>query len=263
MNALNGDAYHEIAVQLDQAERRRTPIAPLSETYAGLTQEQAYAIQSAWFALKMAEGERLFGRKIGLTSRAMQELLGVDQPDYGFLLDNMNVPSGSELARNLFLAPRLEPEISFWLSRDLRGPGVTIADVLAATRGVCASLELVDSRIVDWRIKLVDTIADNASSARVIASERIVPSNTLDLATEEVILTRDGERVGSGNGAAVLGHPAAAAAWLANKLAEYDTGLLAGQLVLPGAMCAAVPVVAGSTYTATFSHLGTVSICFV
>lgn len=263
MSELHGDTYHAIAVQLDQAERQRTPIAPLSETYAGLTLEQAYAIQSAWFALRTANGGQLFGRKIGLTSRAMQEQLGVNQPDYGFLLDNMNVASGSELARDLFLAPRLEPEISFWLSRDLRGPGVSIADVLAATSGVCASLELVDSRIVDWRIKLVDTIADNASSARVIASEHIVPLGTLDLAEEEVILTRDGERVGSGNGAAVLGHPAAAVAWLANKLAEYDTGLLAGQLVLPGAMCAAVPVVAGSTYNASFNHLGTVSIRFV
>ena len=252
-----------IALALHTAEQQRVPLTPLSETYAPLSVEQAYAIQSSWLALKCLERPAtLIGHKIGLTSPAMQQLLGIDQPDYGFLLDTMVVPSGSTLVRADFIAPRIEPEIAFWLAADLPGPGVTIDDVLAATRGVCAALELVDSRIRDWRIKLVDTIADNASSARVIVSERVVALQEIDLVAESVTLQRDGEIVGAGTGAAVLNHPAAAVAWLANKLAEFGTSLRAGQLVLSGAMCAAANVEAGSTYHAVFARLGDVSIHF-
>ena len=253
---------HETAARLDQAEQSRMPLPPLSQEYPTLTPAQAYAIQSAWLDLKLARGARIIGRKIGLTSRAMQELLGVDQPDYGFLLDSMMVTSGNALARADFLLPRIEPEIAFWLAKDLKGPGITVAAVLAATRGVSPALELVDSRIAKWQIKLPDTIADNASSARVIVSEQIVPLDGLDLAAEAVTLTRNGVEVGSGNGAAVLGHPAEAVAWLANKLAEYGIAIEAGQLVLPGAMCAAATVAAGEIYRAMFSTIGEVSVRF-
>ena len=252
----------ETAVLLDRADQSRVPLPPLSQEYPTLTPTQAYAIQSAWLGLKLAKGARIIGRKIGLTSRAMQELLGVDQPDYGFLLDSMAVSSGSTLSRTDFLLPRIEPEIAFWLAKDLKGPGITVDAVLAATRGVSPALELVDSRIAKWQIKLPDTIADNASSARVIVSEQIVPLDGLDLAAEAVTLTRNGVEVGSGNGAAVLGHPAEAVAWLANKLAEYGIAIVAGQLVLPGAMCAAATVAAGETYRAVFTTIGEVSVRF-
>ena len=252
----------ETAALLDQAEQSRIPLPPLSQEYPTLTPAQAYAIQSAWLDLKLAKGARIIGRKIGLTSRAMQELLGVDQPDYGFLLDSMTVSSGSTLSRTDFLLPRIEPEIAFWLAKDLKGPGITVDAVLAATRGVSPALELVDSRIAKWQIKLPDTIADNASSARVIVGEQIVPLDGLDLAAEAVALTRNGVEVGSGNGAAVLGHPAEAVAWLANKLAEYGIAIVAGQLVLPGAMCAAATVAAGETYRAVFTTIGEVSVRF-
>jgi 2-keto-4-pentenoate hydratase len=252
----------ETAALLDQAEHSRVPLSPLSQEYPTLTPDQAYAIQSAWLDLKLARGARVIGRKIGLTSHAMQELLGVDQPDYGFLLDSMAVSSGSTLSRADFLLPRIEPEIAFWLAKDLKGPGITTDAVLAATRGVSPALELVDSRIAKWQIKLPDTIADNASSARVIVSEQIVPLDGLDLAAEAVMLIRNGVEVGSGNGAAVLGHPAEAVAWLANKLAEYDIAIAAGQLVLPGAMCAAATVAAGETYRAVFTTIGEVSVRF-
>jgi 2-keto-4-pentenoate hydratase len=238
------------------------PLPPLSQEYPTLTPAQAYAIQSAWLDLKLAKGARIIGRKIGLTSRAMQELLGVDQPDYGFLLDSMEVSSDSTLSRTDFLLPRIEPEIAFWLAKDLKGPGITVDAVLAATRGVSPALELVDSRIAKWQIKLPDTIADNASSARVIVGEEIVPLDGLDLAAEAVTLTRNGVEVGSGNGSAVLGHPAEAVAWLANKLAEYDIAIVAGQLVLPGAMCAAATVTAGESYRAVFTTIGEVSVRF-
>ena len=258
MNRTN----QEIATQLALAERSRIALPPLSETYPELTIEQAYAIQSAWFQMKLEEHTQLIGRKVGLTSRAMQESLGVDSPDYGFLLNTMMVPSESTLSRDAFLLPRVEPEIAFWLSKDLSRPGVTVEDVLAATQGVSPSLELVDSRIANWRIKLVDTIADNASSARVIVKQDMVSLQGLDLKAMNVVLTRNGETVGTGNGAAVLGHPAAAVAWLANKLSEFGVSLLAGQLVLPGAMCAAVPVAAGEVYRAIFTDLGEVSVRF-
>jgi 2-oxopent-4-enoate hydratase len=248
------------ALLLHHAEQQRASIAPLSETYPFLTPVQAYAIQRAWLKVKLAAGAQLVGHKIGLTSTAMQEQLGVDQPDYGFLLDTMVVPSGSTLSFGSFLLPRIEPEIAFWLAEDVQGPGVTAQQVLAATGGVSAALELVDSRITNWRITLVDTIADNASSARVIVSPQMISPKELDLAAEAVVLRRNGASVGSGSGAAVLGHPAVAVAWLANKLAEFGIGLRAGQLVLPGAMCAAVAVAAGETYHATFTHLGEVSI---
>ena len=253
---------HETAALLDQAEQSRVPLPPLSQEYPTLTPAQAYAVQSAWLDLKLAKGARIIGRKIGLTSRAMQELLGVDQPDYGFLLDSMAVASGSTVSRTDFLLPRIEPEIAFWLAKDLKGPGINVDAVLAATRGVSPALELVDSRIANWQIKLPDTIADNASSARVIVSEQIVPLDGLDLAAEAVTLTRNGVEVGSGNGAAVLGHPAEAVAWLANKLAEYGIAIAAGQLVLPGAMCAAATVAAGETYRAVFTTIGEVSVRF-
>ncbi|HLG78855.1 MAG TPA: fumarylacetoacetate hydrolase family protein [Ktedonobacteraceae bacterium] len=253
-----------IALALDRAEKQRQPFAPLSETYPSLTVAQAYAIQSAWLDIKCrGQVAMLIGHKIGLTSAAMQQLLGIDQPDYGFLLDNMVVLSGGILARGDFIAPRIEPEIAFWLAQDLQGPGITVEAVLAATRGVCAALELVDSRINDWRIKLVDTIADNASSARVIVSEYVIPPGEIDLAAEGVTLYCDGTALGSGTGAAVLDHPANAVAWLANKLAEFGVGLRAGQLVLPGAMCAAANVSAGEIYRASFTHLGEVAVRFV
>jgi 2-keto-4-pentenoate hydratase len=252
----------DLAVTLLRAERKRAPIQQLSQIYPALTPSQSYAIQAAWLQLKQAEGARVIGHKIGLTSKAMQQQLGVDQPDYGYLLDTMAVASGSTLTASDFIQARIEPEIAFWLARDVRGPGVTAEQVLAATRGVSAALELVDSRIANWRITLVDTIADNASSARMIVSENVVALEMFNLAEIATVLSRNGEQVGSGTGAAVLGHPAAAVAWLANKLAEFDVALLAGQVVLPGAMCAAVSIAPGDTFQAAFTGLGDVSVSF-
>lgn len=252
----------DIAIALDRAERERTPLPPLSETYPQLTPNEAYAIQNEWFQLKLAQGAHLVGRKIGLTSRAMQQQMGVNQPDYGFLLDMMAVPPGGVLACSEFLQARIEPELAFWLAEDVHGPGVTSEHVLAATRGVSAALELVDSRIINWRITLADTIADNASSGRLIVSEAVIPVGGLDLAAVETVLTRNGETVGTGTGAAVLGHPAASVAWLANKLSEFGVSLLKGQVVLSGSMCGAVPVAPGDTFRATFTNIGEISVSF-
>ncbi len=252
----------ESANALYRAERSCVPIAPLSERDPSLTPAPSYAIQSAWLDLLRKPCAQVVGQKIGLTSKAMQQQHGINEPDSGFLLNTMVVPSGSALPRSAFLVPRIDPEIAFWLAEDLHGPGVTAQQMVAATQGVSAALELVDSRIENWRIKRVDTIADNASSARLIVSQRFVSPQALDLALEGVELWCDGERVGSGTGAAVLGHPAVAAAWLANQLAEFGVSLLKGQAVLPGAMYAAVTVAPGKTYRAAYTNLGEVSVSF-
>lgn len=254
--------HSDIVTALDDAERSRVAIEPLSDSHSGLTQADAYAIQAGWLTRKLAAGAELVGRKVGLTSQAMQKQLNVHEPDFGFLLRTMLVPSGGTLARAELLRPRVEPEIGFWLARDLRGPGVTVEQVLAATRGVCAAMEIVDSRIADWRIKLVDTIADNGSSARAVFSDNVVPAGDVDLAAERVTLLRNGEPVGEGDGAAVLGHPAEAVAWLANTLATFDQALRAGQVVLPGAMCASVFAEKGEVFEARFTRLGSVTVRF-
>lgn len=254
--------HTDIVAALHDAEQHRQPIEPLSDRHPGLTQADAYAVQAGWLAQKLAAGEQLVGRKVGLTSQAMQKQLNVHEPDFGFLLQSMLAPAGGTLKRTDLLRPRIEPEIGFWLASDLRGPGVTVEQVLQATRGVCAAMEIVDSRIADWRIKLVDTIADNGSSARAVFSETVVPVSEVDLVAERVELLRNGEKVGEGDGGAVLGHPAEAVAWLANTLAKFDQTLTAGQVVLPGAMCASVYAEAGDVFEARFTRLGSVTIRF-
>ncbi len=250
-----------LAAALAEAERLQVAIRPLTETHPAIGPDGAYAIQSAWLAKKLAAGEQLVGRKVGLTSKAMQEQLGVTEPDFGFLLRSMMIDSGGSLDRSALLQPRVEPEIAFWIREELRGPGVTRDRVLRATRAVSPALEVVDSRIADWRIKLIDTISDNGSSARAVIG-RAVPVGSVDLAGETVRLLRDGEVVGTGRGAAVLGHPAEAVAWLANRLSTFDEALLPGHLVLPGAMCASVFANAGDSFTAEFGCLGSVSVAF-
>ena len=249
-----------IAATLHTAERERTAIRPLTETFSEITVGEAYAVQAAWLARK--SGTRLVGRKVGLTAKAMQEQLGVDEPDFGFLLEGMMVANDGAIARSELILPRVEPEIAFYLSRDLQGPGVTQSDVLAATRGLAPALEIVDSRIADWKIKLQDTIADNGSSARAVVGTE-VSAKEVDVAVVRVTLQRNGETVGEGVGAAVLGHPAEAVAWLANALGAFGEGLRAGDVVLPGAMCASVFANAGEAFEARYTGgLGRVGVRF-
>jgi 2-keto-4-pentenoate hydratase len=252
----------DLAAALEGAERTRRPIDQVSAGRPWLGPIEAYGIQERLVAARIAQGETLVGWKVGLTSLAMQQMLGVDQPDYGAILSGWVVPDASDLPVDAFIAARVEAEICFRLERSLRGPGVTVADVLAATGSVSPALEIIDSRIRDWKLTLVDTIADMASSARIVVSEERVPIDSLDLRAVTVEMTRDGEVVAEGVGAACLGDPAAAVAWAANTLGELGVTLEAGQIVMPGALHAAAPVVAGSTFEARFSGMGSVSIRF-
>jgi 2-keto-4-pentenoate hydratase len=253
----------EAAESLYEAERSQQAIRPLTETYPGLTVDDAYAIQLAWIDRKLREGARVVGHKIGLTAVAMQQLLGVDQPDFGHILDTMMVADGATVSREDLIYPRVEAEITFVLKQDLRGPGVTVANVLSATEYVMPSLEIVDSRVADWKIKLEDTISDNASSCRMVIGGRYIPVHGLDLRLVGMVMEKNGEVMNTAAGAAVLGNPAQAVAWLANKLSEFDVTLKAGEVILPGALSAAITVEAGDSIRATFDHLGSVSVRFV
>jgi 2-keto-4-pentenoate hydratase len=259
---ITGDARHEAAGALLTALVDRVPIPPLVETYPGFDPADAYATQQILVARRLAGGRHVVGHKVGLTAKAMQELLGVDEPDFGLILDDMVLPDGGQVSTGLFIAPRVEPEITFLLSAPLRGPGVTVADVLAATEAVAPSLEIVDSRIADWKITLADTIADNASSAAMVAGAFVPLADTGPLSDLAVDLLVGGEVVSSGTGAAVLGDPALAVAWLANNLATFGAGLESGHLVMPGSCTSAPFVQPGDHIEAHFAGLGSVSITF-
>jgi 2-keto-4-pentenoate hydratase len=252
----------EAAALLRRAEQDRQPIAPLTEQFPGLGIEDAYAIQLANISARLAGGATIRGHKVGLTAKVMQELLGVDEPDYGHLLDDMVFVDAAKIEANQFCAPRIEAEITFLLRRPLRGPGITIEDVLDATEAIAPSLEIVDSRIADWKITLADTIADNASSAAmVLAPWQALGDRSLpDVAVELVF---NGEVVSVGTGRDVLGHPASAVAWLANALAAFDVTIEAGQFVMPGSCTSAVFVNSGDQVEARFAGLGSVSATFL
>lgn len=250
-----------VAARLWEAERTRVPIPPLSEdprwTLAG-----AYAIQQEYIKLKNAGGARRRGRKVGLTSAAMQKMLGVDQPDWGVLLPSMDLSGRTTCSMQQLIQPKIEPEIAFRMHRELRGPGVTLVEALAAIDRVYPSLEIIDSRIADWKIGLVDTVADNASSALFLLGGEGIPVDALDLAALGVTFEKNDEVVATGAGSAVLGHPGAPLAWLANTLAPYGECIEAGEIVMPGALVGAVGVRPGDRVRARFGGLGTIEIEF-
>lgn len=261
--AMAASAVQEIAGRLTRAERQRRSIPALSALLPGLTVRDAYAIQEAIVRRRVEAGEWIAGWKIGLTSKAMQEQLGVDQPDYAPILSGWLVPEGEPIPVDALIQPRAEAEIAFELAEPLSGPGVTAADVLAASRGVRPAIEVIDSRIEDWRIRLPDTIADLASSARVIVGGPLTPVDGLDLRRIDVAFERNGKSVAAGVGAAVLGDPAEAVAWAANTLGALGVTLEVGHIVMPGALHASVPVARGDSFRAIFDRLGSVGVSFV
>ncbi|MFF4625124.1 2-keto-4-pentenoate hydratase [Nonomuraea jabiensis] len=239
-----------------------TPLPPLSTTYRDLSVADAYAIQLAQVDAWTAGGAVIKGHKVGLTSAVMQRQLGVDQPDYGHLTDAMFHLDSAPIDTARFLQPRIEPEIAFVLGRPLSGPGATAAQAVAAVDFVLPALEIIDSRISDWRITLADTIADNASSGGVVLGTRPVLPADLDLALTGCLLHRNGVLEQTGAGGAVLGSPINALVWLANVLGERGITLEAGHVVLPGSVTAAIPVAAGDVVTATFAGIGSATASF-
>lgn len=252
----------EYANQLAKAETSRMGISPLSEIEPSLTLNDAYSIQLTNIQRKVEDGHKIVGKKIGLTSKAMQTLLGVDEPDYGHLLDSMVVENGGRVDIDKVLQPKVEAEIAFVLKRDLKGPHVTVLDVLQATDYIVPALEIVDSRVLDWKINLTDTVADNASSGFYVLGGNPTKVTDIDLELVGMVFSKNGEIVNTGVGAAALGNPAYCVAWLANRLADFDITLKAGEVVLSGALSAAVNAEKGNSFTARFAHLGQVSVQF-
>lgn len=250
------------AKQLLQAEKDRVGTTPLTEQNPNFTIVDAYAVQLETIRQKLDQGQTIVGKKIGLTSKAMQTLLGVNEPDYGHLLDNMVIENGNEVSFERVMQPKVEAEIAFVLKKDLKGPNVTALDVLQATDYILPSLEIVDSRVKDWKIKLADTIADNASSGLYVLGGKPISADKVDLAQVGMVLSKNGEIINTGVGAAVMGNPANCVAWLANKLSEFDITLRAGEVILSGALSAAVNAEPGDVFTARIAHLGEVSVRF-
>jgi 2-keto-4-pentenoate hydratase len=252
-----------LAQELYTAETGCAPIEALTARYPDISNEDAYQVQLAGMNLRIADGHTVVGKKIGLTSKAMQTALGVFEPDYGYITDRMMVLEGDDISLSSVIAPKVEAEIAFVLKEDLAGPGITLARVLKATAGIMPAFEIIDTRIKDWKIKIQDTIADGASIGRIVVSGALVPVENLDMRYMGLVLEKNGEVVTTAAGAAVLGHPANAVVWLANKLADYGISLKAGEVIMSGSFTAACPVAAGDNLRATFDGLGTVSVRFV
>ena len=252
----------ELAAGLADAERSRVPITPLTAAHPDIDVVDAYEIQLINIRARLDDGARVIGHKVGLSSEAMQKMMGVDEPDYGHLLADMEVFEDVPVDTARFLYPRVEVEVGFILADDLPGAGCTEDDVLAATAAYVPSIELIDTRIRDWKIALCDTIADNASSAGwVLGPQRVSPKD-IDIKTIDAVLTRNGELVAEGRSDAVLGNPVTAVAWLARKVDSFGVRLKAGDIVLPGSCTRAIDARPGDKFVADFAGLGSVRLSF-
>jgi len=252
-----GDALYD-------ALRQRQPIAPLTEVEPGITIADAYQIQLRMIARRLEHsGERIIGKKIGVTSQVVMDMLGVNQPDFGHLTSGMVLGDGAAIATNTLIAPKAEGEIAFVLKHDVTGPGITNADVLRATECVLPCFEIVDSRIRDWKITIQDTVADNASSGVFVLGDAAADPRKIDLSTVGLTLEKNGSIVATGAGAAALGHPLNAVTWLANTLGALGMGLKAGEVILSGSLAAMLPVAAGDHLRVSLGGIGSVGVRFV
>jgi 2-oxo-hept-3-ene-1,7-dioate hydratase len=266
---LNQTVCASLARELHDAERSRIQLAHFSKRYPAMTVDDSYAVQRAWIEIKREEGRTAIGRKIGLTSRAMQIAAQISEPDHGILLDDMLLRDGADVEAARYIVPRFEVEFAFILGAPLKGPGVTIFDVLKSTDYVVPALELIDARIEQFDSaskiprKVVDTIADNAANAAIVLGGRPVKPDSVDLRWAGALLYKNGVIEESGLGAGVLNHPANGVAWLANKIAPYGEGLKAGEIVLGGSFTRPVACAAGDTFHADYGPLGSISVRFV
>lgn len=266
---LSTDTIESLARQLYDARKTRTPLRHFSAAHPAMTIEDGYAIQQAWVRLELADGRRIKGRKIGLTSRAMQQASQITEPDYAPLMDDMFFDQGSDIPFERFIAPRVEVELAFILGKPLRGPGATLFDVLAATEYVTPALEIIDARIEQFDRetraprKVYDTISDFAANAGVVLGGRPVKPDAVDLRWVGALLHKNGVIEETGLAAGVLNHPATGVAWLANKIAPYDEQLNAGDVVLAGSFTRPTNAQRGDNFHADYGPLGAVAFRFV
>ncbi|MCO5142769.1 MAG: 2-keto-4-pentenoate hydratase [Oligoflexia bacterium] len=253
----------KIAQNLIRARESCKAIKPLSETEDEIGIQEAYEISKLVMKERLeGSNNRLLGKKIGLTSRAVQNQLGVKEPDFGYLISDMALVSGAEISLSTLIQPKIEAEVAFVLKKDLEGHNLTIVDVMQATDFVLPALELIDSRIIDWKIKIQDTIADNASSSHFILGTEPRKLTSLSLETSGMVLKLNGEVASTGTGAACLEHPAIAVAWLANTMSKLGEGLKKGEIILSGAFGPVVPLTEDSFVETEISGLGRVKAFF-
>ncbi len=266
---LDTSTIQHLARQLYDARKQRTPLRHFSRLHPGMTVDDGYAIQRAWVALELADGRCIKGRKIGLTSRAMQMASQIDEPDYAPLMDDMFFAAGSDIPVARFIAPRVEVELAFILGKPLKGPGVTLFDVLSATEYVTPAIEIIDARIEQFdrdtrqMRKVFDTISDFAANAGIVLGGRPVRPMDHDLRWVGAMLFKNGVIEETGLAAAVLNHPANGVAWLANKIAPHGEGLEAGQVILAGSFTRPTGAAAGDSFHVDYGPLGAVAFRFV
>jgi 2-oxopent-4-enoate/cis-2-oxohex-4-enoate hydratase len=263
--ALPASTVESLGDELFAALRARAVLEPLTNREPGIDLFDAYRVSLRFLERRRKDGEKIVGKKIGVTSKPVQDMLGVHQPDFGFLLDGMHVPDGSSvsLSKHKLIQPRAEGEIAFVLKKPLKGPGVTEEQVLDATDYVTPCFEIVDSRIRDWKIKIQDTVADNASCGVFVLGDARVGPYELDLAAVHMEILKNGQHAAAGIGAAVQGHPATAVAWLANTLGELGIPFLAGEIILSGSLAPLLPAVAGDKFEMTLAGIGDASVSFI
>lgn len=250
------------AKALYAALRTQRSIPPLTDTHPEMTIDDAYAVSQNLLEMRLRDGETVIGKKIGVTSKPVMDMLGVDQPDFGFLTDAMWAKE-NVVDTTVMILPRAEAEIAFKLKADLKGPGVTEADVLAATEAIAACFEIVDSRVTDWKVKIQDTIADNASCGVMAVGESWVSPHDVDLLACKAVVKKNGQPLSEGVGAATLGSPLAAVAWLANTLGSRGIPFKAGEIILSGSLVALEPVTAGDKMHVTIDGMGDCEVSFI
>jgi 2-keto-4-pentenoate hydratase len=259
---LDDQTRKAIADELWKAESAAAPMEPLTERYPGLCQDDSYGIQAGVARIRKDLGHRIVGRKVGLTSPAMQEMAGVREPDFGHLFDVMEAANGDDLDLDTLIAPKVEPEIAFVLGKRLEGPRVTPRQVLVAIECLVPALEIVDSRIDNWRIRWHDTVADNGSSARFVLADRAFSPYGVDFEAITVVVERNGREVADGCMRDVLGSPLRSVCWLVHKLSTHGAALEAGDVVLPGSPSRAIDANDGDVFHANFGALGSVTLGF-
>jgi 2-oxo-hept-3-ene-1,7-dioate hydratase len=266
---LSTETVEALARELYQARKSRIPVRHFSARHPGMTIDDGYAIQRAWVALELADGRKIKGRKIGLTSRAMQQSSQITEPDYAPLMDDMFFDAGADVPLSRFIAPRVEVELAFILAKPLKGPGVTLFDVLDATKWVSPAIEIIDARIEQFDRdskaprKVFDTISDFAANAGIVLGGRPVRPDACDLRWVGALLYKNGVIEETGLAAAVLNHPGTGVAWLANKIAPHDEQLNAGDVVLAGSFTRPATAQRGDTFHVDYGPLGAVAFRFV
>jgi 2-oxopent-4-enoate/cis-2-oxohex-4-enoate hydratase len=253
----------DISQELYTALVDKKTLIPITTEFPNFSIDDAYEVSKQFLAKRINNGEKVIGKKIGVTSKVVQEMLGVHQPDFGFLTDAMQVKNGSQVDLASLIQPRAEAEIAFILSESLNGPGITRDDVISATSAIVPCFEIVDSRINNWEIKIQDTIADNASCGIFCLSEAYVDPKKFDLALLEATVFKNGNQISSGLGSAVQGHPAEAVAWLANTLGNYGISLDEGDIILSGSLVPLEPIISGDQFSMEIAGIGRCDLNFV